>query len=159
MAGTCSSIELNSSPTVRNCPWRNTQCRPQLVFLITGNYSSPKTFLCWCWCREYHLALNSTCRLAKPVAYRSVTVSDHRWRCCCCFGMSYPPASPTGLFSPFLLEWREYFRLLMETVWIFQGQWFSHDLTLLQRNKYFLARKLVGWSILQGGHGPRTGRY
>ena len=38
---------------------------------------------------------------------------------------------------------------------IFDGQWFFHDITLLQENKYFIAGKLVGWSILQGGPGPR----
>ena len=53
---------------------------------------------------------------------------------------------------------REYFRLLMAAIkemGIFHGQWFSHDLTLLQDNKYFIAGKLVGWSIVQGGPGPR----
>lgn len=53
---------------------------------------------------------------------------------------------------------REYFRLLITAIkemGIFDGQWFSHDLTLLQDNKYFIAGKLVGWSILQGGPGPR----
>lgn len=53
---------------------------------------------------------------------------------------------------------REYFRLLMAAIkemGIFDGQWFSHDLTLLQDNKYFIAGKLVGWSIVQGGPGPR----
>ena len=56
---------------------------------------------------RYHLALYSTCRLAKPVAYRSATVSGQMMRNCCCSKGSRPPASPTSLpaaiDSPFLL--------------------------------------------------------
>ena len=53
---------------------------------------------------------------------------------------------------------REYFRLLMKSIQemgIFEGCWFSHDLSLLGDDKYALAGKLVAWSILQGGPGPR----
>ena len=53
---------------------------------------------------------------------------------------------------------REYFRLLMvalQSMGVFQGKWFSHDLELLSTKKYELAGKLIAWSILQGGPGPR----
>ena len=53
---------------------------------------------------------------------------------------------------------REYFRLLMSSLknlGIFQGSWFSHDLHLLCCKKYELGRKLVSWSVLQGGSGPK----
>lgn len=53
---------------------------------------------------------------------------------------------------------REYFRLLMlalKTMGVFQGKWFSHDLELLSTKKYELAGKLIAWSVLQGGPGPR----
>ena len=53
---------------------------------------------------------------------------------------------------------REFFRLLMKSLkelGIFEGLWFSHDISLLQDRKYFLAGKLIGWSILQEGPGPR----
>lgn len=53
---------------------------------------------------------------------------------------------------------REYFRLLMKSIQemgIFEGCWFSHDLSLLGDEKYALAGKLIAWSILQGGPGPR----
>ena len=51
---------------------------------------------------------------------------------------------------------RKYFRLLMlslKNVGVFQGNWFSHDIKLLRRQKYELAGKLVAWSILHGGPG------
>ncbi len=38
---------------------------------------------------------------------------------------------------------------------IFHGSWFSHDLGLLASNRYEFAGKLVAWSILHGGSGPR----
>ncbi|XP_028409263.1 G2/M phase-specific E3 ubiquitin-protein ligase-like [Dendronephthya gigantea] len=38
---------------------------------------------------------------------------------------------------------------------IFHGSWFSHDLGLLASRCYELAGKLVAWSILHGGSGPR----
>ena len=38
---------------------------------------------------------------------------------------------------------------------IFHGSWFSHDLGLLEDSRYQLAGKLVAWSILHGGSGPR----
>ncbi|CAB4009412.1 G2 M phase-specific E3 ubiquitin- ligase-like [Paramuricea clavata] len=53
---------------------------------------------------------------------------------------------------------REFFRLLMREICdssIFHGSWFSHDLGLLADNRYELAGKLVAWSILHGGSGPR----
>ena len=53
---------------------------------------------------------------------------------------------------------REFFRLLMmslKNLGIFYGTWFSHDLELLHGNKYELAGKLVAWSVLQGGPGPK----
>ena len=53
---------------------------------------------------------------------------------------------------------REFFRLLMREISessIFQGSWFSHDLGLLASSHYELAGKLVAWSILHGGSGPR----
>ena len=53
---------------------------------------------------------------------------------------------------------REYFRLLMSSLknlGIFQGSWFSHDLHLLRCKKYELGGKLVSWSVLQGGSGPK----
>ena len=53
---------------------------------------------------------------------------------------------------------REFFRLLMREISefsIFHGSWFSHDLGLLASNRYELAGKLVAWSILHGGSGPR----
>ena len=53
---------------------------------------------------------------------------------------------------------REFFRLLMKSLkelGIFEGLWFSHDISLLQEGKYSLAGKLIGWSILQGGPEPR----
>ena len=53
---------------------------------------------------------------------------------------------------------REFFRLLMREISessIFHGSWFSHDLGLLTSSRYELAGKLVAWSILHGGSGPR----
>ena len=53
---------------------------------------------------------------------------------------------------------REFFRLLMRSVkemGILEGHWFSHDISLLKDNKYALAGKLIAWSMLQGGPGPR----
>lgn len=53
---------------------------------------------------------------------------------------------------------REFFRLLMSEISgssIFHGSWFSHDLGLLADNRYELAGKLIAWSILHGGSGPR----
>lgn len=53
---------------------------------------------------------------------------------------------------------REYMRLLMAAVGesaVFSGGWLSHDLSLLNTKQYELAGKLVVWSILQGGPGPR----
>ncbi|CAB4021836.1 Hypothetical predicted protein, partial [Paramuricea clavata] len=38
---------------------------------------------------------------------------------------------------------------------IFHGSWFSHDLGLLANSRYELAGKLVAWSILHRGSGPR----
>ena len=51
---------------------------------------------------------------------------------------------------------REYFRLLMlsiKNMGVSQGKWFSHDLNLLNQQRYELAGKLVSWSILHGGAG------
>lgn len=53
---------------------------------------------------------------------------------------------------------REFFRLLMTCIResaIFSGSWFSHDLNQLNSQKYALGGKLVAWSVLQGGTGPR----
>ncbi|KAK3750313.1 hypothetical protein QZH41_001773 [Actinostola sp. cb2023] len=53
---------------------------------------------------------------------------------------------------------REFFRLLMQSLrgmGIFDGNWFVHDLELLKQRKYELAGKLVSWSILHGGSGPK----
>ena len=53
---------------------------------------------------------------------------------------------------------REFFRLLMREISesaIFHGTWFSHDLGLLESSRYELTGKLVAWSILHGGSGPR----
>lgn len=53
---------------------------------------------------------------------------------------------------------RKFFRLLMREISkssIFHGSWFSHDLGLLASSRYELAGKLVAWSILHGGSGPR----
>ena len=53
---------------------------------------------------------------------------------------------------------REFFRLLMASLResaVFYGSWFSHDLNLLRNSKYALAGKLIAWSVLQGGNGPR----
>ena len=52
---------------------------------------------------------------------------------------------------------REFFRLLMRSVKEIglERHWFSHDISLLKDNKYALAGKLIAWSMLQGGPGPR----
>lgn len=53
---------------------------------------------------------------------------------------------------------RKFFRLLMREISesaIFHGSWFSHDLGLLESSRYELTGKLVAWSILHGGSGPR----
>ena len=53
---------------------------------------------------------------------------------------------------------REFVRPLMmslKNLGIFYGTWFSHDLELLHGNKYELVGKLVAWSVLQGGPGPK----
>ena len=53
---------------------------------------------------------------------------------------------------------REFFRLLMsslKSLGIFQRNWFSHDLHLLRSKKYELGGKLISWSIVQGGPGPK----
>ena len=53
---------------------------------------------------------------------------------------------------------REYFRLLMLEIRnseLFCYGWFSHDLSSLNVRKYETAGKLVAWSILQGGGGPK----
>lgn len=53
---------------------------------------------------------------------------------------------------------REFFRLLMislKETGIFEGNWFSHDLRMLGNNKYYQAGKLVAWSVLHGGSGPK----
>ena len=53
---------------------------------------------------------------------------------------------------------REFFRLLMHAISessIFHGSWFSHDLGLLADKRYELCGKLIAWSILHGGTGPR----
>ena len=53
---------------------------------------------------------------------------------------------------------REFFRLLMRAISessIFHGSWFSHDLGLLADKRYELCGKLIAWSILHGGSGPR----
>lgn len=53
---------------------------------------------------------------------------------------------------------REFFRLLMSCIResaAFSGSWFSHDLNHLSSQKYTLYGKLVAWSVLQGGTGPR----
>ena len=43
----------------------------------------------------------------------------------------------------------------LKNLGIFQGSWFSHDLHLLRCKKYELGGKLVSWSVLQGGSGPK----
>ena len=53
---------------------------------------------------------------------------------------------------------REFFCLLMRAISessIFHGSWFSHDLGLLADKRYELCGKLITWSILHGGSGPR----
>ena len=53
---------------------------------------------------------------------------------------------------------REFVRPLMmslKNLGIFYGTWFSHDLELLHGNKYELVGKLVAWSVLRGGPGPK----
>lgn len=53
---------------------------------------------------------------------------------------------------------REFLRLLMVALRqssVFQGPWLSHDLNLLNSNKYNEMGKLIAWSVLQGGNGPR----
>ena len=53
---------------------------------------------------------------------------------------------------------QEYLRLLMSDVGkssVFSGVWLSHDLMLLHNKQYETAGKLIAWSILQGGPGPR----
>lgn len=53
---------------------------------------------------------------------------------------------------------REFFRLLMSCIResaASSGSWFSHDLNQLSSQKYTLYGKLVAWSVLQGGTGPR----
>ena len=39
---------------------------------------------------------------------------------------------------------------------IFEGSWFSHDLRMLSNDKYYQAGKLVAWSVLHGGSGPKS---
>ena len=54
---------------------------------------------------------------------------------------------------------REYFRLLMKDVGsstLFKSQWFTHNLESLNNQEYELAGKLVAWSVLQGGPGPKN---
>eukprot|EP00794_Sanderia_malayensis_P006413 gene6413-7144_t len=53
---------------------------------------------------------------------------------------------------------REYLRLLMSGIGkssVFDGVWLSHNLELLHTKQYEIAGKLIAWSILQGGPGPR----
>ena len=53
---------------------------------------------------------------------------------------------------------REFFRLLMVSLketGVFEGGWFSHDLSLLNNNKYYQVGKLIAWSVLQTGTGPK----
>lgn len=53
---------------------------------------------------------------------------------------------------------REFLRLLMREIAqsaIFHGAWLSHDLGLLTSKQYELAGKLIAWSVLQGGPGPK----
>lgn len=53
---------------------------------------------------------------------------------------------------------REFFRLLMVCIQgstVFHGQWFSHDIGLLNDGRYALVGKLVAWSVLHGGSGPK----
>lgn len=53
---------------------------------------------------------------------------------------------------------REFLRLLMVALRqssVFQGPWLSHDLNLLNSNKYNEMGKLIAWSVLQRGNGPR----
>jgi len=54
---------------------------------------------------------------------------------------------------------REFFHLLMsslKSMGIFEGRWFSHDIELLSNQKYAYAGKLISWSILHGGSGPKA---
>eukprot|EP00794_Sanderia_malayensis_P008411 gene8411-9311_t len=53
---------------------------------------------------------------------------------------------------------REYLRLLMSGIGkssVFDGVWLSHNLELFHTKQYEIAGKLIAWSILQGGPGPR----
>lgn len=43
----------------------------------------------------------------------------------------------------------------MKEMFFFEGRWFLHNILLLNNGKYALVGKLIGWSILQGGPGPR----
>ena len=51
---------------------------------------------------------------------------------------------------------REYLRLLIGEISktsLFTTDWFAHDISALQSNKYELAGMLTAWSVLQGGPG------